>query len=179
MRRWWAVSALLLAGCPPEAAGPGCLDDPPAKLGESCAGDGECGNWLVCAATCVAPPAVAGEGGEVLRLTGLGTDSRLNVEVARGDLQRSRGLGYRPCISEGWGMMLEFPDAADHLITTRTMQFDLDIAMAGDDRVFHTVFLGARAGDETLLGGTGSTRYVLEIPAGELPIEPGIRFEYE
>ena len=128
--RWWfGVLALVAMGCAQPAADElGCAKESPSHLGRSCDGDGECGNWLVCAEECQLPPAVSGEGGVLARVTGAGLSHELRVEVARGDLARTRGLGHRPCIAEGWGLVIEYPTPDAHVITTTAMRFALDIA---------------------------------------------------
>ena len=154
----------------------GCVEEAPAALDRSCAGDGECGDWLVCdEGACALPPAVTGADGEEIALvdsTGAEVAS-LRVEVARSDLARTRGLGHRPCIAEGWGMLIEFPTTGEHLIGTNTMRFDIDIAMIGEDGVVHTVHRDAPAGGKALYGADQPVKSVLETPADAIPIEAG------
>jgi uncharacterized membrane protein (UPF0127 family) len=78
-------------------------------------------------------------------------------------------------MQEGWGMLIEFPAAADHLLETDTMRFDLDIAMAGEDRVIHTLHFDAPAGGKALYGAPEPTRYVLEVPAGTVDLRQSTR----
>lgn len=182
MKIWlFAGLAALLVGCArPSSDGPGCLDEEPADLGRSCSGDGECGDWLVCVeSACDLPAATAGDGGEPLRVTDRGEVlAELRVEIARGDLERQRGLGHRPCIEDGWGLLIEFPDLGDHLLQTDTMRFDLDIAMTGEDRIVHTVHRDARAGSGALYGAPEPTKWVLEVPAASIDLSRGVRLEF-
>jgi uncharacterized membrane protein (UPF0127 family) len=178
-----AATTLLLAfaGCSePPAELPGCVDEEPSALGRECSGDGECGNWLVCVdSACDLPPAVSGEGGTSLTiLDGDQPVADLRVELARGDLARERGLGNRPCIEEGWGMLIEFPQAGDPLIQTNTMRFDLDIAMVGPDRVIHTVHRDAPAGGKALYGAPNPIRWVLEVPAASIEMQPEMQLRF-
>lgn len=102
----------------------------------------------------------------------------LNAELARSDLARTRGLSYRPCILDGWGLLLEFPAAGAHQVTTRAMEFELDLAMVGEDGVVSAVHRGVVAGSSELYGAPSPVRVVLETPAGLVHIEPGARLEY-
>ncbi len=180
MTRWWVV-VWGLVGCSPAPDGElGCLEDPPERLGAPCAADGECGNWLICEASeCALPPAVRGHGGTAAQIVGDAAVTDITIEIARSDLARTRGLGSRPCIATGWGLVIAYPEAGEHLITTQAMRFDLDVAMAGDDRMFHTIHLDARAGSTALLGAEAPVRHVLEVPAGSVGLTVGDRLEYE
>lgn len=181
MRFALVVFVVLSVGCGGTTVEPpGCLEEEPGGLGRQCSGDGECGDWLVCReGACALPPAVSGDDGTPLEIVEDGQAlAELQVEIARGDLQRERGLGYRPCIEDGWGMLIEFQSAEDHLLETDTMRFDLDIAMAGDDRVIHTLHLDAPAGGKALYGSREPTRYVLEVPAKTVDLRQGARLSF-
>ena len=179
MRALFCAVVALLAACSPPPDHPGCLDEEPAVLGRTCAGDGECGNWLVCIdATCELPPAVAGEGGAIARITDDDRDTIvLAVEVARSDLARTRGLGHRPCIEPGWGLVIDYPDPGEHLITTASMRFALDIAMIGADGVIHTIHRDAPPGSEALYGASQPVAKVLEVAAGAIQLRENARVE--
>ncbi len=169
------LAMLMGTGCSPERSDDSC-DAEPDALGRECSGDGECGDWAVCGEDggCETPAAVRGEGGAVLSVTRAGElVDTLRVEVARSDVARARGLGERPCIAEGWGMLLEFPAEGDHVIQTRTMRFALDLAFADEDGVVHTVYTEVVAGGATLHSGASPTKRVLESPTGAVEVAVG------
>lgn len=177
--KWFIIAFLALAAsCSPPAEFPGCIDEEPEALDRACTGDGECGNWLVCGGdACELPAAVVGEGGSTARIVSTDTTTELRVEVARSDLARMRGLGHRPCIADGWGLLIDYPSPGSHLITTEAMRFDLDIAMIGTDGVIHTVHRGAPAGGEALYGSEYEVASVLEVPSGAIDLAAGDRLE--
>lgn len=174
----WLLLLVFLCGCSAPVEPSGCIGEAPEQLGDACGGDGECGNWLQCVdGGCSLPPAVSGDGGETITLTGGAEPVELQIERAVSDRERERGLGYRPCIEDGWGLLIEFPQPGDHLIETDTMRFGLDIAMAGPDGVVHEVHYGAPAGGKALYGASEPVSLVLETPAGAAGVEVGQTIE--
>lgn len=74
-------------------------------------------------------------------------------------------------------MLIEFPATSVHHLETAQMQFDLDIAMAGDNRIVHTVHRGAAAGGEALYSSDQPFRWVLETRTETVPLVVGYELQ--
>lgn len=151
--------------CPPA--------DEPASFGRTCSADGECDGYLVCADTaCGWPAAMTGERGDATAVVSIERgDTRLAkvpVELARGDLARRRGLGGRPCMQPGWGMLFEHPDEAPLAYTVEEMRFGVDLVFADADGVIVAVWSKLMAGSMGMVRSGEAAKYALEIEAGEV-----------
>lgn len=152
-----------------------CAD--PAPEGERCDGeiittgdceyDGECSGFRVCReGLCSTPEAMSGDASAGRISTG---EESFQYELAASDLARQRGLAGRPCVADGWGLLLEWPDAAERQIDMSGMLFDLDLLfLDASDRPVSMVY-GAVAGSKVLYSSDGEARRVLEVRAGALP----------
>lgn len=158
-----AIVALAWSGCSADGADAcGTL----TSTGTSCTFDGECTGYDVCReGWCSTPEAMTGTDPQGLIQLG---DQTFSYELAPTELARSRGLAGRPCMTPGWGLILEWRDAAERQIDMSRMLFDLDLLFLGpDDRPVAAVY-GAEAGSQMLIDSSGPTQRVLELEAGAL-----------
>lgn len=90
-------------------------------------------------------------------------DKIFDVRVASTDEELQVGLSQDTKLSKLEGLLLKFPNAADHSIRMSDMSFDLDLVFINDGRVIKV--LPAKAGVDDLSIGEASTA-VLELKSG-------------
>jgi uncharacterized membrane protein (UPF0127 family) len=162
--------------CPPA--------DEPSSFGRTCTADGECDNYLVCSNNqCGWPAAMIGEVGGDTSQVRVEHDGALvgevTVELARGDLARRRGLGARPCLQPGWGMLFVHPDEQELEYTVEEMRFAVDLAFADEDGVIVEVRSGLAPGSSELISSNVPAKFALEVRAGALGVRVGDRLIVE
>lgn len=99
---------------------------------------------------------------------------RITVEIADDDLERARGLMYRPPLPDNYGMLFHFQEPEHASFWMRNTPSSLDIIFIGvDGRILniaeHTIPYSTEG-----VPAAGLTRGVLEIRAGH-SAELGIR----
>ena len=110
---------------------------------------------------------------------------KITVEVADTVEKRSLGLGNRPGLKKGWGMLFVFEKLKPHRFWMKRMQFPLDIIWLDNHRIVYII----RNAQPTILGEKPQVmsppvpaNFVLEIDAGrasELKLELGESLHYQ
>ena len=111
--------------------------------------------------------------------------NKIPVEVADTVEKRSLGLGNRPGLKKGWGMLFVFKKRKLHRFWMKKMQFSLDIIWLDNYKIVHIL----RNIQPTISGEKPQTmsppvpaNFVLEIDAGrasELKLKLGHRVQYQ
>jgi len=102
----------------------------------------------------------------------------VQVEVARTDAQRARGLMFRQDLPRDHGMLFLFDETSDHTFWMRNTLIPLDMIFLGDDRVVAGVVANAAPRTETPRTVGKPSRYIVEVSGGEAAahaIGPGTR----
>lgn len=91
----------------------------------------------------------------------------VQVEIARNDEQRARGLMFRRQLSPDHGMLFIFYETSEHPFWMRNTLIPLDLIFLGDDR--RVVGVVANAAPQTDAERTvrKASRYVIEVSGGE------------
>ena len=99
-------------------------------------------------------------------------DEPLTVEVAADPRARARGLGYRPGLASGTGMLFVFPEAAERSFWMKGMRFCLDIIWINDGEILGAAESvcpdppGTADADRASFPSGEPAQFVLEVPAG-------------
>ncbi len=158
--------AVLLVGCGPlEDGGEGGVCEgieTPAEAAD-CSFDGECSSYLVCiGGTCQIPEAMTGRNAAgSIEVEG----ETFDFELAESDVSRMRGLTGRPCMADGWGLLLEWPREGIRHITMTGMLFDLDVYWLDSGNEVVGVQRGLPAGSKALFSEPEAAQRVLEVRA--------------
>ena len=102
----------------------------------------------------------------------------VQVEVARTDEERSRGLMFRRDLPPGHGMIFIFDADAEHGFWMRNTLLSLDMIFLGGDRTVVGVVERAEPKTEITRSVGKPSRYVVEVAGGEAAahaIGPGTR----
>ena len=91
----------------------------------------------------------------------------VQVEVARTDPQRARGLMFRQDLPRDHGMLFVFDETADQSFWMRNTLIPLDLIYLGDDRRVVGVVANAEPRSESLRTVGTPSRYVVEVSGGE------------
>ncbi|MGM0555260.1 MAG: DUF192 domain-containing protein [Myxococcota bacterium] len=184
MRALCAVlTALLsLASCTVEQPTPTCENRRPDGYGRMCRGDGECASYLKCIQSeCALPPTMSG----LSEPTSVQLAFRpqpehdafltFDAEQAATELERRRGLSFRPCMQPGWAMLFVYPDESTTIShQTLDMRYDIDIAFVSESGVVQRVYRDLEAGSVESIGTDAPVKYVIETRAGALgPVAGG------
>jgi len=105
------------------------------------------------------------------------SEVRVNVELARNEDERRRGLMYRRSLAGGSGMLFVFPESGPHQFWMHNTYIPLDMVFLDADK--KVVFVEERAEPmtDTPRGPSAPTLYVVEVPGGwarSHGIEPGV-----
>lgn len=135
-----------------------------------CREDRDCGGYDRCiAGGCAVPPAVTGRvDDDTPTLEVLGRESsrgRFFVELATDPFAQARGLGRRPAMAPGWGMLFVFAGPVQHAFTMEPMHFALDMVFIAPDGEVVDIVENAAPG-VPVVRAARPYRYVLEIDAG-------------
>ena len=113
------------------------------------------------------------------------TGDKIPVEVADTLKKRSLGLGNRPYLKKGWGMLFVFEERKPHRFWMKDMQFPLDIIWLDNHRIVHINHDAkpASSGDEPeVMTSPVPVNFVLEIAAGratKLRLKKGQRMKFK
>ena len=113
------------------------------------------------------------------------TGEEIPVEVADTEKKRRIGLGKRPSLKKGWGMLFVFEKLKQHRFWMKDMQFPLDIIWLENHRIVHIIHNArpSNSKDEPeLLTSPVPVNFVLEIAAGraaKLRMKPGQRMKFK
>jgi len=102
----------------------------------------------------------------------------VQVEVARTDEQRARGLMFRRDLTRDHGMLFLFDETSEHPFWMRNTLIALDMIFLGDDRRVVGVVSNAEPLTETPRTVGKPSRYVVEVSGGEAAahaVVPGTR----
>ena len=97
------------------------------------------------------------------------TGVKIPVEVADTLKKRSLGLGNRPSLKKGWGMLFVFEERKPHRFWMKDMRFPLDIIWLDNHRIVHINHNAepASSDDEPeIMTSPVPVNFVLEIAAG-------------
>ena len=97
------------------------------------------------------------------------TGEQIPVEVADTLKKRSLGLGKRPSLKKGWGMLFVFEKRKLHRFWMKDMQFPLDIIWLDNHRIVHIIHNAkpVNSKDEPeVMTSPVPVNFVLEIAAG-------------
>jgi len=137
---------------------------------DACRDDPDCGGYYRCIqGVCTVPPAVTGRADEktpTLEVLSDGSSGgRFFLELATDPFSQARGLGGRPSLAPGWGMLFVFPGLVEHAFTMLPMSFALDLVFIGADGAVLDIVANAKPG-VAVVRAAHPYRYVLEINAG-------------
>ena len=113
------------------------------------------------------------------------TGKEISVEVADTVEKRSLGLGKRPGLKNGWGMLFVFEKRKQHGFWMKDMQFPLDIIWLDNHRIVYILrnVQPAKSGViPPVMTPPVAGNFVLEIDAGradELKLQIGQRLKYQ
>jgi uncharacterized membrane protein (UPF0127 family) len=102
----------------------------------------------------------------------------VQVELARTDAQRTRGLMFRQDLPRDHGMLFLFDETAEHPFWMRNTLIPLDLIYLGDDRGVVGVVPNAEPRTEVPRTVGKPSRYVVEVGGGEAAahaVGPGTR----
>jgi uncharacterized protein len=102
----------------------------------------------------------------------------VQVELARTDEQRARGLMFRRDLPRDRGMLFVFDETAEHPFWMRNTLIALDMIYLGDDRRVVGVVENAAPRTDTPRTVGKPSRYVVEVAGGEAAahaVGPGTR----
>ena len=102
----------------------------------------------------------------------------VQVELARTDDQRARGLMFRRDLPPDRGMLFLFDETSEHPFWMRNTLIALDIVYLGDDRRVVGVVANATPRTDTPRTVGRPSRYVVEVAGGEAAahaVGPGTR----
>jgi len=111
--------------------------------------------------------------------------NEIPVEVADTVEKRSLGLGNRPGLRKGWGMLFVFEKRKLHRFWMKRMQFSLDIIWLDNHKIVHILrnIKPSVSGEEfEIMSPPVPSNFVLEIDAGrasELKLQLGHRLQYK
>ena len=97
------------------------------------------------------------------------TGEKIPVEVADTLKKRSLGLGNRPYLKKGWGMLFVFEERKPHRFWMKDMQFPLDIIWLDNHRIVHINYNAMPASYEDepeVMTSPVPVNFVLEIAGG-------------
>ena len=113
------------------------------------------------------------------------TGEKIPVEVADTPKKRSLGLGKRPSLKKGWGMLFVFEERKPHRFWMKDMQFPLDIIWLDNHRIVHINHNAkpASSDDEPeVMTSPVPVNFVLEIAAGraaKLKLKKGQQLKFK
>jgi len=91
-------------------------------------------------------------------------NTAINVEVARSDSARAKGLSGRSKLVEGKGMLFVFSEASVYPFTMKEMLFPIDIIWIADEKIVY-IEHNAQPGVENIIPEAAAS-YVLEVKGG-------------
>lgn len=101
---------------------------------------------------------------------------KIDVEIAENDVERSKGLMYRPFIPDSTGMLFIFPEARELGFWMKNTQIPLDIIYADAQKKIISIQTHTKPYSEESLPSNGPAQYVVEVNAGfsdRSHIQPG------
>lgn len=102
----------------------------------------------------------------------------VQVELARTDAQRARGLMFRQELARDHGMLFVFDETSEHPFWMRNTLIPLDMMYLGDDRAVVGVVANAEPRTDIPRTVGKPSRYVVEVSGGEAAahaVGPGTR----
>lgn len=102
----------------------------------------------------------------------------VQLEVAKTDPERERGLMYRKDLPADHGMIFLFQETTEHGFWMHNTLLSLDMIFLGEDRAVVGVVERATPRTDTLRTVKKPSRYVVEVSAGEAAahaVGPGTR----
>jgi len=138
--------------------------------GDSCRSNKDCTSYYRCLnGICAVPPAVSGHSDDQTPMLefvdGEASHGRFFLEMARNEFERLRGLGHRPSMANGWGMLFVFPQTVQQPFTMASMHFPLDLIFIDDDGKVVDIIEDAQPLVPVLIPAS-PYRQVLELNAG-------------
>jgi uncharacterized membrane protein (UPF0127 family) len=100
-------------------------------------------------------------------ITSIGKNS-WQMEVAKTDEERSRGLMYRAFMPDDQGMVFVFEKPQEIAMWMKNTQIALDMVFIGEDRRVFGFHENAQPNSEDVIRTGGKTRYLLELNAAQI-----------
>ncbi|TPW29713.1 DUF192 domain-containing protein [Martelella alba] len=94
-------------------------------------------------------------------------DHALNIELARTEKQRERGLMYRDSLDAGYGMLFDFGGTRNVSMWMANTRIPLDMLFIDRDGVVASIYAGAEPYSKRIISSGGPVAYVLELPGGD------------
>jgi uncharacterized membrane protein (UPF0127 family) len=146
-------------------------DQAERTVGDPCAKDSGCALYLRCIdQKCEVPPAVDGAevppGTPVASIAADLGEAQFHLETATTELERRRGLMWRPRMNDRWGMLFVYPSERPLSFWMRNTLIPLDMIFIDNAGQVTGVVANAEPRTDTSRSAGGPARYVLEINAG-------------
>lgn len=103
------------------------------------------------------------------------------VEIADDDVERERGLMFRPPLGDDQGMLFEFPESAERSFWMRNTPSSLDILYVAADGRIVSIARNTTPNSDTPIPSNGPATGVIELRGGraaEISADPGDRVEH-
>jgi len=104
--------------------------------------------------------------GHVLLEPASGSNTRVDVEIARTPAQLARGLMFRKVLPPDQGMLFIFPDNADHSFWMKNTLIPLDMIFIDETGYIVGIIANAAPTTTTARRVGQASRYVLEVNGG-------------
>lgn len=91
---------------------------------------------------------------------------KIDVEIAENDVERSKGLMYRPYIPDSTGMLFIFPEPRELGFWMKNTQIPLDIMYVDATKKIISIQKHTKPFSEESLPSNGLAQYVVEVNAG-------------
>ncbi len=105
----------------------------------------------------------------------------LQVEIARTEEQRKRGLMHREALGENQGMLFIMPYSGFHYFWMKNTLFSLDLIFIGEDLKIKGIVKKTLPESRVRVGINQPSKYILEVKAGfadQHQLNPGDRVEF-
>lgn len=104
--------------------------------------------------------------GEVVFLRGDKRLRKIDVEIAENDVERQKGLMFRPYLSDSVGMLFVFNESTPQSFWMKNTMISLDIIYVGQDKKIVSIQKKAKPYSEESLPSFNNAQYVVEVNGG-------------
>ena len=125
---------------------------------------------VMLAAACAPKPPVDSAGRPLEPLTVVTSSGRHDfmVEIADDDVERQKGLMFRPPLADDRGMLFQFEAPAEHSFWMKDTPSSLDIVYIGADGRIASIAHNTTPYSEQFLPSYGAAKGVLEVRGGRM-----------
>jgi uncharacterized membrane protein (UPF0127 family) len=116
------------------------------------------------------------KGGEVVFYKNGNKIIKIDVEIAADNVQRAKGLMYRPSMPDSVGMLFVFDQSEPQAFWMKNTMIPLDIIYVGSNKKIVSIQKNAVPYSEASLPSQGDAQYVVEVNAGfsdRYDLQPG------